>query len=725
MKRLMAICFISCLSLFSLAQTVAINTDGTAANTSAMLDVKSTSKGMLVPRMTASQRIAIVTPANGLLVYDTDSSAFSYFDGAMWNFLKGNNNINGQWDLKGNGGTTAANFIGTTDAQPLRFRVNNMNAGIIDSVGATTALGFRALHYNTGQQNTSIGTKSLFNNSTGGYNTSIGAGALFSNTTGSYNTVNGNIALYYNTTGNYNTANGYTALFQNTTGYSNTADGASALNYNTTGYSNTASGANALFANTTGYNNTAAGQAALYLNTTGVGNVASGRGVLNANTTGSYNTANGFFALATNETGNYNTALGDEADVTSSNLYNATAIGFNAKVSESSTVVLGGTAATAANVAIGATAANAYGHGGTNRIVEVQNDATGANIQSHLILSSRGNSGSMGGITWASPTITAAEKRTGFIGNVYAPGSTNASPSASMPFYTVNAGSLSEKMRITNAGNVGIGTSTPNAPLQFANDIRNRKIVLWESANNDYQFYGFGINGGTLRYEVGDVGDNHVFYAGVNPTTSNELMRIKGNGNVGIGSTNPSEKLEISGKIKIVDGSQGVGRVLTSDANGVGTWVTNTAITPAVFGSFGAGVALDNTGNFYTTANITLPPGKWIVNATYLMTPNFLTPLSAGQGVWVRTYFTDGAAIATGTTNIIAGSSSLISGSLNFPSLYGTVNGQVMINNNTGGNKTYYVWASMELMGTTSSIFKLDSFNGIWGENQLTAIPMN
>jgi hypothetical protein len=67
------------------AQSVAINTDGTAADNSAILDVKSTTQGMLVPRMTAAQRTAISTPATGLLVYQTDATAGFYFhNGTIW-----------------------------------------------------------------------------------------------------------------------------------------------------------------------------------------------------------------------------------------------------------------------------------------------------------------------------------------------------------------------------------------------------------------------------------------------------------------------------------------------------------------------------------------------------------------------------------------------------------------------------------------------------------------
>jgi len=61
------------------AQSVGINADGSTPETSAMLDVKSTDKGFLAPRMTAEQRIAITTPAAGLLVYQTDGTEGYYY----------------------------------------------------------------------------------------------------------------------------------------------------------------------------------------------------------------------------------------------------------------------------------------------------------------------------------------------------------------------------------------------------------------------------------------------------------------------------------------------------------------------------------------------------------------------------------------------------------------------------------------------------------------------
>src|SRR3954453_24137480 len=58
---------------------------GTAApNASAVLDINSTTKGVLLPRMTGTQRAAIATPANGLLVYQTDGTPGLYYYNGAW-----------------------------------------------------------------------------------------------------------------------------------------------------------------------------------------------------------------------------------------------------------------------------------------------------------------------------------------------------------------------------------------------------------------------------------------------------------------------------------------------------------------------------------------------------------------------------------------------------------------------------------------------------------------
>jgi hypothetical protein len=63
---------------FCAAQGLAVNTTGASADTSAMLDVKSTTRGLLPPRMTTAQRNAISGPAKGLVVYQTDGNTGLY-----------------------------------------------------------------------------------------------------------------------------------------------------------------------------------------------------------------------------------------------------------------------------------------------------------------------------------------------------------------------------------------------------------------------------------------------------------------------------------------------------------------------------------------------------------------------------------------------------------------------------------------------------------------------
>ena len=72
------------------AQNVGINSDGSAPDGSAMLHIKSTSRGLLIPRMTQVQRDAIGTPATGLMIYQTNgTTGFYYYDGSSWTIIGG------------------------------------------------------------------------------------------------------------------------------------------------------------------------------------------------------------------------------------------------------------------------------------------------------------------------------------------------------------------------------------------------------------------------------------------------------------------------------------------------------------------------------------------------------------------------------------------------------------------------------------------------------------
>jgi len=83
MRSLYFIFFIA--SIIASAQTVVISEAEASPDGSSILDVQSSSKGMLIPRMTRNQRELISSPATGLLVYQTDAtSAFYFYNGTSW-----------------------------------------------------------------------------------------------------------------------------------------------------------------------------------------------------------------------------------------------------------------------------------------------------------------------------------------------------------------------------------------------------------------------------------------------------------------------------------------------------------------------------------------------------------------------------------------------------------------------------------------------------------------
>ena len=252
------------------------------------------------------------------------------------------------WFTRGNSGTdTSINFIGTRDAQPLLFKVNNQKAGYLDysDISENTAFGYQTLNSNVVSGISGI---------SGSYNSAFGFFALSSNITGEVNTAHGAGALYSNTEGNVNTSIGGFSLQSNTTGAFNTATGAFALSANTTGGFNTANGAYALANNATGSFNIATGTPfTLSSNTEGSDNIATGALALTSNTIGNANVAYGSFSLGSNTTGNNNTALGFGTDVTESDLTNATAIGSGTLVDASNKVRIGNTDVTSIGGEVG------------------------------------------------------------------------------------------------------------------------------------------------------------------------------------------------------------------------------------------------------------------------------------------------------------------------------------------------------------------------------------
>jgi hypothetical protein len=125
-----------------------------------------------------------------------------------------------------------------------------------------------------------------------------------------------------------------------------------------------------------------------------------------------------------------------------------------------------------------------------------------------------------------------------------------------------------------NTGNVGIGTTAPKASIDLGAGISNRKISLYATADNDHQFYGFGINNGVLRLQLANTAASFKFYAATSTTASNELFRIQGDGQVVIPALTTAGVLQndATGTINSSVGTSG--QVLTTNGSGEVTWST-------------------------------------------------------------------------------------------------------------------------------------------------------
>ncbi len=355
--KIIILTFVITLSLFAVHAQVAINTTGAVPDPSAILDLQSTDKGFLVPRVTTTERNAISTSQSGLLVYDQTTNSFWYYDNSLTSWVEivkdGSQSINDLTDSKTDNSSV---FIGLNSGT--NDNGNNINTAVgISSLNANTsgtyntALGNEALMLNTsGYSNTALGKGSLSENTEGHNNTAVGVQAMRKNTTGEYNTIVGFRALDKNTTGNNNTAFGFNSLFSNTTAssivaigikalYSNTeksnlvAVGDSAMFNNGTGAigiestKNTAVGSKSMFANTTGYFNSSFGFEALYSCTSGNYNAAFGNESQHDLTTGEYNTSVGSYSLQNNTTGSNNVAVGKSSSRHGTDLSENVAIG--------------------------------------------------------------------------------------------------------------------------------------------------------------------------------------------------------------------------------------------------------------------------------------------------------------------------------------------------------------------------------------------------------------
>jgi hypothetical protein len=522
----------------------------------------------------------------------------------------------------GQNATTSA-MIGNNSA----FGLNALHSNTTGS--NNTAQGLNALFSNTtGSDNTAQGLSALYSNTTASYNAAFGRTALSSNTTGSYNTANGMYSLYFNTTGTDNTANGYQSLYSNTTGAYNTANGYQSLYSNTTGAYNTANGYQSLYSNTTGAYNTAFGYYAGRYQADGTTalTTTSNSVYLGAGTRGFDNNDNNSIVIGYNAIGlGANTAVLGNSGITKTVLQGSVGIGTTSPwstLSVNGTSDLGTNALAGSFTATSTTATSTFANGLnlTGGCLEIGGacftgggtnywTASGSNIYNN-------NAGNVG-IGTAAPFATLAVEGAqinsankfnttlldsaavaidigggvGFGGNYTGTtptlwagisglkeDATDGNYGGYLAFATrPNGNAMSEKMRITSGGNVGIGNTSPTYKLTV-----NGTIFNYSAANNIS--VAIGSNSGYGYIQANQSAGTTVQPLYLNPSGSSVLTSNNtlddGSGNMS-GNTIVANIFQGTNDNNIVL-NDGFGNTVMSGNHGSGiTFPENITITPA------------------------------------------------------------------------------------------------------------------------------------------------
>jgi hypothetical protein len=305
----------------------------------------------------------------------------------------------------------------------------------------------------------------------------------------------------------------------------NTSIGVDALTSNNTGLANTAIGKSALNANTDGNFNTAVGSSSLQYNTTGISNSALGYVSLSANISGGQNSAFGNISLTANTTGGSNTAIGYSALTDNiSGSYNV-GIGYNS----------GGTLTTGsnntfigANVVSGSSSlANNILIGNGTGAVKAQHDGTNWTLTGGVTIT--------GALSGTSATLTGALA-----------GTSGTFTSAN----TTNYWNGSSGLVVKNDG-------TANTGVVLFSRVTNEQYIA--SLDDDVtSFLFFGVRKSSAVNGI-------------------DAMVIRGSGNVGIGTQEPTQQLQVgdnSGVMALGDGltSNGTSRLKFTSSNSATNW---------------------------------------------------------------------------------------------------------------------------------------------------------
>ncbi|MES2519453.1 MAG: hypothetical protein V4585_15170 [Bacteroidota bacterium] len=190
MKNLLTSLFI----LFCLSSSYAqlgIKANGTAPIASAQLEVQSTTKAFYPPRMTTAQKNAIVSPQAGAVVYDTDLSGLSLYNGSAWGAVSGSSGLTLPYSQTGNDAGSNGLFKITDNGTNINGRavsgISNVGFGVIGI--STSGAGVQGTSTSSngvaGSSNSSIGVRGFSETSSGiSGSSNTGDGGVFSSTSG-------------------------------------------------------------------------------------------------------------------------------------------------------------------------------------------------------------------------------------------------------------------------------------------------------------------------------------------------------------------------------------------------------------------------------------------------------------------------------------------------------------------------------------------------------------
>jgi len=205
-----------------------------SVNASAIFQIDSTTKGLLQPRMTNAQVLAIATPATGLQAYDTTNNKNLLYNGTAWQNIATESWVTAQGYLTSVTETDTLQSVtnrGATTTNPITVHTLYIGKGG-GNEETNTAVGYNALvsntvpYYGAGFRNTAFGYSTLSSNTIGSYNTVVGRSAGASNTTGSNNIFIGDGAGEQNIAGNSNVYIGNTSGGNQTTSQNTYVGGA-------------------------------------------------------------------------------------------------------------------------------------------------------------------------------------------------------------------------------------------------------------------------------------------------------------------------------------------------------------------------------------------------------------------------------------------------------------------------------------------------------------------